>query len=112
MLPLRMSERNNPLDALIRAVEAGDLKAAKAWADQLSRGPGSNPMQLAAEVLHELRQPLLGIKGYVQMLGEDDGPHRPTVPLVLAQVERMEQIISDFTRLATNKQAPKERLVL
>ncbi|MBX5480288.1 MAG: hybrid histidine protein kinase/response regulator SinK [Myxococcaceae bacterium] len=107
-----MTERTNPLDALLRAVETGDLKAARAAAETLSQGPGSNPMQLAAEVLHELRQPLLGIKGYLQMLGEDDGPHRPTLPLILAQVERMEQIVADFTRLASNRPAPKERLVL
>jgi CheY-like chemotaxis protein len=106
--PARM-ERGNPLEALVRAVEAGDLKAARAAADALGKGPAHNPMQLAAEVLHELRQPLLGIKGYAQMMAEDEGPHHATLPLVLAQVERMEQIISDFTRLASDKPAPKER---
>src|SRR5919197_4770821 len=75
-------------------------------------GRGNNPMQLAAEVLHELKQPLLGIKGYMQMLGEDPGPHRTVVPLVLAQVERIEQIVADFIRLATNRPAPKERLAV
>lgn len=107
-----MSDRSHPLEVLLKAVEAGDLKAARAAAAALSNSPGSNPLQLAAEVLHELRQPLLGIKGYMQMLGEEDGPHRSTVPLVLSQVERMEHIISDFTRLSSSKQAPKERVSL
>ena len=105
-----MDHRQNPLDVLLKAVESGDLKAARAAAEVLSQGPGHNPMQLASEVLHELKQPLLGIKGYMQMLGEDPGPHRPMVPLVLAQVERIEQIVSDFVRLATNRPAHKERL--
>ncbi len=105
-------EKGNPLEALLRAVEAGDLPAARAAAQALSKGPAHNPLQLAAEVLHELRQPLLGIKGYAQMMSDDDGPHRSTVPLVLAQVERMEQIISDFTRLASNRPAPKEKVDL
>src|SRR5918996_630547 len=107
-----MDHRQNPLDVLLKAVEAGDLKGARAAAEVLSQGPGHNPMQLASEVLHELKQPLLGIKGYVQMLGEDPGPHRPMVPLVLAQVERIEQIVSDFVRLATNRPAHKERLAV
>ena len=107
-----MDQRHNPLDALLRAVEAGDIKAARAAAEVLAPGRGNNPMQLAAEVLHELKQPLLGIKGYLQMLGEDPGPHRTVVPLVLAQVERIEQIVADFIRLATNRPAPKERLAV
>jgi CheY-like chemotaxis protein len=107
-----MDQRHNPLDALLRAVETGDLKAARAAAELLAPGRGNNPMQLAAEVLHELKQPLLGIKGYMQMLGEDPGPHRPVVPLVLAQVERLEQIVADFIRLATNRPAPRERLAI
>src|SRR5437773_2055710 len=34
------------------------------------------------------------------------------VALLLAQVERMEQIISDFIRIASDKPAPRERLAL
>ncbi len=74
--------------------------------------PGSNGRsQLAAEVLHELRQPLLGIKAYVQMIRDELGPRAP-VALLLGQVERMEQIISDFHRLSTDQPAPKEKLSL
>lgn len=72
--------------------------------------PGGNPVQLAAEVLHELRQPLLGIKAYAQMMVEE-GQKGP-VQLLLQQVDRMEQIISDFTRIASDKPAPKEKLDL
>ena len=50
-------------------------------------------MQLAAEVLHEVRQPLLGVKAYAQML-RDDGQAKPPAALMLAQIDRMEQIIA------------------
>jgi CheY-like chemotaxis protein len=73
--------------------------------------PGAQTTQLAAEVLHELRQPLLGIKAYVQMMS-DDGPSKISLALLLGQVERMEQIISDFTRLASDRPAPKDRIDL
>jgi CheY-like chemotaxis protein len=74
-------------------------------------GSSGNQTQLAAEVLHELRQPLLGIKAYVQMMS-DDGPSKVSLSLLLGQVDRMEQIISDFTRLASDKPAAKERIDL
>src|SRR6478735_9324747 len=73
-------------------------------------GPAGNPVQLAAEVLHELRQPLLGIKAYAQLMVEE-GQKGP-VQLLLQQVDRMEQIISDFTRIASDKPAPKEQVDL
>jgi CheY-like chemotaxis protein len=68
-------------------------------------------MRIAAEVLHELRQPLLGVKAYAQLLGEEVGT-RPPLRLMLAQVERMEQIISDFTRLSSDRPAPQQRVTL
>ncbi|MDQ3265174.1 MAG: hybrid histidine protein kinase/response regulator SinK [Myxococcota bacterium] len=94
-----------PLDALRRALAAGDLAAART-AEQALRKAGST--QLAAEVLHELRQPLLGIKAYGQMMA-DEGSAKGPIHQLLAQVERMEQIISDFTRLASEKPPPKEK---
>lgn len=99
-----------PLAHLLQALEVGDLVAAKAAAAALQRsGPGST--QLAAEVLHELRQPLLGVKAYAQLLAEETGTVGP-LKLLLAQVERMEQIISDFVRLSSDRTAPQQRLSL
>src|SRR6185295_13587253 len=45
------------------------------------------------------------------MMEESAQPGTPTA-LLLTQVERMEQIISDFIRIASDKPAPKERLHL
>ncbi|NMO22260.1 hybrid histidine protein kinase/response regulator SinK [Pyxidicoccus fallax] len=99
-----------PLSQLLQALEAGDLPAARAAAAALQRA-GAHSAQLAAEVLHELRQPLLGVKAYAQLLAEDGGPTGP-LRLLLAQVERMEQIVSDYIRLASERHAPQQRLSL
>jgi nitrogen-specific signal transduction histidine kinase len=99
-----------PLALLLQALEVGDLAAAKAAAAALQRS-GAGSTQLAAEVLHELRQPLLGVKAYAQLLAEETGPVGP-LKLLLAQVERMEQIISDFVRLSSDRPAPQQRLSL
>jgi CheY-like chemotaxis protein len=99
-----------PLSQLLQALEAGDLPAARAAAAALQRA-GAHSTQLAAEVLHELRQPLLGVKAYAQLLAEDGGPSGP-LRLLLAQVERMEQIVSDYIRLASERPAPQQNLSL
>jgi CheY-like chemotaxis protein len=99
-----------PLAQLLQALEVGDLQAARAAALALQRA-GAGSTQLAAEVLHELRQPLLGVKAYGQLLAEEVGTKGP-LKLLLAQVERMEQIIGDFVRLASDKPAPQQPLAL
>lgn len=99
-----------PLAQLLQALEVGDLRAARAAAAALQRSDAGST-QLAAEVFHELRQPLLGVKAYAQLLAEDVGTEGP-LRLLLAQVERMEQIISDFIRLASDKPAPRQPLSL
>lgn len=104
---------SDPLGRLLLALETGDLPAAREAARALGAAE-SGTRQLAAEVLHEIKQPLLGIKAYAQMLDEAPAAKgsRSPVGLLLSQVERIEQIIGDFTRLANSRPAPKERLRL
>jgi CheY-like chemotaxis protein len=66
---------------------------------------------IAAEVLHEIKQPLLGLKAYLQLVRDDPGRPIP-VPLLLAQVERIEQIVGDFHRLTNDRPAPLSPLKL
>jgi nitrogen-specific signal transduction histidine kinase/ActR/RegA family two-component response regulator len=103
-------ESTSPLAPLLEALQRGELDRAKVLAQKLeaNRAP---TLQLAAEVLHELKQPLLGIKAYGQMMNETANPP-PSLPQMLAQVERMEQIIADFTRLVSDKAAPQEKVNL
>src|SRR4051812_45617126 len=108
-----MADSRQLVEQLRKSLESGDLVTARARFDELIRDSATGPgaMQLAAEVLHELRQPLLGIKAYVQMIRED-GVSKAPINLLLAQVDRMEHIISDFTRLASDRPAPKEKVAL
>ncbi len=99
------------LEQLELALTAGDLPRARALLGELRRRPQAPALQLAAEVLHELRQPLLALKGYAQLIRED-GAQKLQGSLMLGQIERMEQIISDFHRLASDRPAPKNRLNL
>jgi len=103
-------ETPSPLSQLLQALEEGDLPTARSVAATLQRA-GAQSVQLAAEVLHELRQPLLGVKAYAQLLAEDGVPNGP-LRLLLAQVERMEQIVSDYIRLANERPAPQQHLSL
>lgn len=99
-----------PLAQLLQALEVGDLQTARTAALAL-RNASVGSTQLAAEVLHELRQPLLGVKAYGQLLAEEVGEKGP-LKLLLSQVERMEQIITDFLRLTNDKAAPQQALTL
>lgn len=65
-------------------------------------GAPEKDREIAAEVLHEIKQPLLGLKAYLQLVRDD--PSRPMpVTLLLAQVERIEQIVGDFHRLTNDR---------
>ena len=66
---------------------------------------------IAAEVLHEIKQPLLGLKAYLQLV-RDDPTRAIPVTLLLAQVERIEQIVGDFHRLTNDRPAPLTQLML
>lgn len=99
------------LEALTAALEAGDLAAARRALDEL-RGTLGLRLDIAAEVLHELRQPLVGIKAYCQLVQEQGGASPQSAALVLAQVERIEQIVADFYRLTHHKPVTKERVFL
>ncbi|MBK7860570.1 MAG: hybrid sensor histidine kinase/response regulator [Archangiaceae bacterium] len=73
--------------------------------------PKTSPEVLAAEVLHEVRQPLLSLKAWLQLVKED--PSRPLpVDVLLAQVARIEHLVNDFTRLAANRPAQRDKLKL
>lgn len=66
---------------------------------------------IAAEVLHEIKQPLLGLKAYLQLVRDDPARQVP-VTLLLAQVERIEQIVGDFHRLTNDRPPPLTMLKL
>lgn len=70
-----------------------------------------NADSVAAEVLHELRQPLLALKAYLQMTRDDPARSIP-IETLLKQVERIEQIVADFQRLSSDRPPPLEPLLI
>src|SRR5205085_1288353 len=73
--------------------------------------PKTSQEVLAAEVLHEVRQPLLSLKAWLQLVKEDPTRALP-VDVLLAQVARIEHLVNDFTRLAANRPAQRDKLKL
>ncbi len=88
--------------ALRRSDEIGDLAAAVnvlaanlEQADRLRR-------DLVADVAHELRTPIAGIRNYVEAL--EDGvlaPDRETLAALVAEVDRLSRLIEDLHDLAS-----------
>jgi len=55
--------------------------------------------QLAASLAHEIKNPLAGISGAIQVIGESlpaDNPHREIVPEILAQISRLDATVKDL----------------
>lgn len=60
--------------------------------------------EMAAGVAHEIRNPMTVIKGYLQFLSKKvSGSMVEQFGIVLSELERIEQIITDFLSLAKNK---------
>ncbi|MFA9558392.1 ATP-binding protein [Evansella sp. AB-rgal1] len=56
--------------------------------------------QLAAGVAHEIRNPLTGIKGFIQLLKSSATENIQYYDIVLSEVERISEIVSEFLYLA------------
>ncbi|MES9685595.1 sporulation kinase [Bacillus sp. AFS001701] len=57
--------------------------------------------ELAASVAHEVRNPLTVVRGFIQLIeNQESGTNREYMKLVLAELDRAENIISDYLNLA------------
>ncbi|WP_053216068.1 PAS domain-containing sensor histidine kinase [Guptibacillus hwajinpoensis] len=58
--------------------------------------------QLAASVAHEIRNPLTSVKGFIQLLKQDESvsDKAPFLSIMLSEVDRMDSIIKDLLVLA------------
>ncbi len=66
---------------------------------------------MAGELIHEMRQPLLGIKGYCQVLAEGaSGEAKERAQQILKQAERLEELIERYRRFLRSEPA-ETRLV-
>ncbi|MGN4424612.1 sporulation sensor histidine kinase KinB [Bacillus cereus group sp. MYBK30-1] len=69
--------------------------------------------ELAASVAHEVRNPLTVVRGFIQLLeSTEDMKNKEYMRLVLAELDRAEQIISDYLNLARPQIEKKEHICL
>ncbi|MEH7459949.1 HAMP domain-containing sensor histidine kinase [Bacillus sp. JJ1127] len=69
--------------------------------------------ELAASVAHEVRNPLTVVRGFIQLLDStEDMKNKDYMRLVLAELDRAEQIISDYLNLARPQIEKKEHICL
>ncbi|KFN02301.1 sensor histidine kinase [Bacillus clarus] len=69
--------------------------------------------ELAASVAHEVRNPLTVVRGFIQLLeSTEDMKNKDYMRLVLAELDRAEQIISDYLNLARPQIEKKEHICL
>lgn len=55
--------------------------------------------QLAASLAHEIKNPLAGISGAIQIIGgamSEDDPHRPIIGEILGQIRRLDAAVKDL----------------
>lgn len=71
----------------------------KAMRKEMERAEKMNTLgELAASIAHEVRNPLTVVKGFLQLMQQEQ--NYQYVPLILTEVERAEKIISDYLNFA------------
>ncbi|MTH55533.1 GHKL domain-containing protein [Bacillus mangrovi] len=72
--------------------------------------------ELAASVAHEVRNPLTVVRGFIQLIGmdrkNDDPKNSEYITLVLSELDRAQEIITDYLNLAKQQYFEKNELCL
>ncbi|KZZ83370.1 sensor histidine kinase [Bacillus sp. SJS] len=72
--------------------------------------------ELAASVAHEVRNPLTVVRGFIQLIGTDrknmDPKNEEYINLVLSELDRAQEIITDYLNLAKQQYFEKNKLSL
>ena len=92
------------LNSMIEKLGASQAELEKYHTEQLIRAERLASIgELAASVAHEIKNPLAGVSGAVQVLAEDyppDDPRRQVTEQVIQQCERMDKTIRDLLNYA------------
>jgi two-component system sporulation sensor kinase B len=69
--------------------------------DEIRRSEKQHTLgELAASIAHEVRNPLTVVKGFLQLMEGEDERHKNYYPLILSELARAENIISDYLNFA------------
>ncbi|MDM5318051.1 ATP-binding protein [Fictibacillus sp. b24] len=69
--------------------------------DEIRRSEKQHTLgELAASIAHEVRNPLTVVKGFLQLMEGEDERHKNYYPLILSELGRAENIISDYLNFA------------
>lgn len=69
--------------------------------DEIRRSEKQHTLgELAASIAHEVRNPLTVVKGFLQLMEGEDERHKHYYPLILSELGRAENIISDYLNFA------------
>lgn len=72
--------------------------------------------ELAASVAHEVRNPLTVVRGFIQLMGQEaenkEHKNKEYFELVLSELDRAQDIITDYLNLAKQQYFEKERVLL
>ncbi|WP_158289585.1 two-component system sensor histidine kinase NtrB [Paenibacillus flagellatus] len=70
--------------------------------------------RMAASITHEIRNPMAVVRGFVQLMQERTTleHQKPFFELIVAELDRTNEIINDFLSLAQNRITPKQMLEL
>jgi signal transduction histidine kinase len=92
------------LNSMIERLDATQKEVERYHTEQLIRAERLASIgELAASVAHEIKNPLAGISGAVQVLADDfppDDPRRQVTDQILKQSERMDKTIRDLLNYA------------
>ncbi|MEW4282679.1 PAS domain S-box protein [Priestia koreensis] len=65
--------------------------------------------ELAASVAHEVRNPLTSLKGFVQLLEQEDEKHQHYYSIMIDELNRINRIVSELLMLAKPQETPLSR---
>lgn len=107
-LPAWFSIHIYPLDDGV-AIFSTDITQEKKALEELARLEQLKLVsQLAAGVSHEIRNPMTTVRGYLQRLSLNASltEHQPRFELMIEELDRANQIITEFLSLAKHKELP------
>ncbi len=109
-LALMLQTYKEEADQRIRASEREAMEKRLAESEHLA-----NVGQLAATLAHEIKNPLAGISGAIQVIGASlapDNPHKEIIGEVLAEIDRLDETVRDLLVYARPKPPRRKRVYL